>query len=104
MNINYNKQLPSQINQVPIANTAANPVVQTFLNLLETLKGPDAEIIKNLTDYAHNYFQNASDIANAIGNRAVTCSLSYKLPIFYLMDSIMKRVGGPFAECFARVS
>ena len=95
---------PTQKQQQQTLQTQDYVVINNFQCLLESLKGPDADIIKSLTDYTHNNFKYAYEFASDIGRRLITCNLSYKLPVCYLMDSIMKRVGGPFAEYFSKVS
>jgi hypothetical protein len=65
---------------------------------------PDKKIIFDITQYAEINILNGGQIANIIIGRIVSpaTNLTYKLPTFYLIDSIMKHVGGPYAALFSR--
>ena len=83
----------------------ASPLI-AFVNRLETMKDwPDKLLITELTAFGETYIQSAYEISHIIVARLINAStnISYKLPMFYLIDSIMKNVGGPYAALFGKV-
>lgn len=76
-----------------------------FVNIFYTLKDyPDRNVILEITRFAEIHIDFASHLADIIVARIIEpeTSMTYKLPIFYLIDSIMKNVGGPYAALFSR--
>ncbi len=66
---------------------------------------PDKTIIFDITKFAELHVVDfAASIAERIVLRIVdpNTNPTYKLPTFYLIDSIMKHVGGPYAALFSR--
>jgi pre-mRNA cleavage complex 2 protein Pcf11 len=59
-------------------------------------------IINTLTMIAKENIKNASDIVTVIENRIKNNPLETKLPVVYLMDSIMKNVRGVYINLFAK--
>lgn len=85
----------------------ANPqdVVAQFAAVLEQLKDwPDKEMILSLTAMAEHNINLAAFFVEIVIARLVNpaTNSSYKRPIFYLIDSIMKHVCGPFPFMFAK--
>ena len=75
---------------------------------LDALKDwPDRKLITDITRLAETFIlQFPVEIGQAVTARLMNPSTfaSYKLPMFYLIDSIMKNVGGPYAAVFGKVS
>jgi hypothetical protein len=87
-----------------IGNPSQPPVAQ-FVSRLENLKDwPDKMLITEITALAEKYIQSAYDISHVIVSRLINpvTNSSFKLPMFYLVDSIMKNVGGPYAAFFGK--
>lgn len=84
---------------------AINLFIARFADLREH---PDRDVITDLTGMVvenvvlDNSF--AGNVVKVIVDRLKSHSTfaPYKLPIFYLIDSILKRVGGPFAPMFGQ--
>lgn len=79
--------------------------LNAFTLNLERLKDwPDKIIIMELTAITEKNINFAFHFANIIIARLVDdrTHTSYKLPVFYLIDSVMKHVGGPFAALFGK--
>jgi hypothetical protein len=77
--------------------------LQKFKILFETLRDhPDRNIIVELSKVAEANIGRATVISNTVVGRLIhpTTNACFKLPIFYLMDSLMKHVGGPYKELF----
>lgn len=72
------------------------------LNLLKDF--PERNMILDLTKISEIHISLAEFLSNIIAAKVVDpmTNITYKLPIFYLMDSIMKNVGGPYAALFGR--
>ena len=90
----------------PPNSTNLDQLMHNFRLNLERLKDyPDKIIITELTAFAETNINAAANIANTIIGRLIspTTNAPYKLPILYLMDSIMKHVGGPFAAFFSKL-
>lgn len=78
--------------------------LQTFLSRLEGLKDfPDKNAILELTAITEKNIGFAEHFANIIMARLTSeqTHACYKLPLFYVIDAIMKHVGGPFANLFS---
>ena len=76
-----------------------------FTQNLENMKDwPDKAIIMDLTSITEHNINFAHNFVNIVISRLISPQThsSYKLPMFYLMDSIMKHVGGPFAALFSK--
>lgn len=65
---------------------------------------PERASILDLTKFSEVHISLAEFLANIIAAKVIdpATNVTYKLPIFYLMDSIMKHVGGPYAAFFGR--
>ena len=65
---------------------------------------PDKNLIMELTKSAEEHIDAAPYIANVVVARVIdpATPASHKLPVFYLIDSIMKNVGGPYAFLFSK--
>lgn len=65
---------------------------------------PEKTIIFDITRFSEVHIGIANILANIIVARIIdpNTNLTFKLPIFYLIDSIMKHVGGPYAALFSR--
>jgi hypothetical protein len=65
---------------------------------------PDRAIILDLTAFCELHIEIAPHLADIIIARIIdpNTNLGYKLPIFYLIDAIMKHVGGPYPALFSR--
>ena len=80
-------------------------IVGNFSSLLDRLKDwPDKNIIDDLTRIAGLDINLAPQVSSTMISKLTSGSLnsSYKLPLFYVMDSIMKRIGGPFPLLFSK--
>lgn len=76
-----------------------------FTQHLESMKDwPDKAIIMELTGITERNIDYAFNFVNIIVSRLMSSQThsTYKLPMFYLVDSIMKNVGGPFAALFGK--
>jgi len=65
---------------------------------------PDRDIIVSVTNMAKQYISSAAAFTNVIVGTLIDPATfaSYKKPLFYLIDSIMKNVGGPYAAFFTK--
>eukprot|EP01032_Pedospumella_encystans_P025069 gene25069-28339_t len=78
--------------------------LQTFISRLEGLKDfPDKNAILELTAITEKNISFAEHFSNIIMARLTNeqTHACYKLPLFYVIDAIMKHVGGPFANLFS---
>lgn len=87
-------------------NAGFDQLLRHFTAHLDRLKDwPDKNIITELTaitEHNINLAQNfAFIIVSKLGHESTFAS--YKLPLFYLIDSIMKHVGGPYAALFGKL-
>jgi hypothetical protein len=66
---------------------------------------PERETIRELTEIAKDHIMSSQDVATFIVTRIIDprTNSSFKLPMFYLIDSIMKHVGGPYASLFSKL-
>ncbi len=86
-------------------NANIDGLLSTFRNIFERLnEHPDKFIITDLTKFAEDHIDIAYNVATVVVGRLIspTTPAPYKLPILYLIDSIMKNVGGPFAAFFSK--
>ena len=80
-------------------------ILYEFETLLSLLKQhPDKKLILDLTKICEHYVNLAEPLSEMIIARIIDPLIppDWKLPIFYLLDSVMKHVGGPFAALFSR--
>lgn len=80
--------------------------LQSFIQKLEGLKDwPDKVVIMELTAITEKNIGFAEHFAKIIMARLTNeqTHSSYKLPMFYVIDSIMKHVGGPFSVIFGKL-
>ncbi len=85
--------------------TNPNDVLMKFSSTLEQLKDwPDRDMIISLTALTEHNINLANCFVDIVIARVINpaTNSSYKRPIFYLIDSIMKHVGGPYPAMFAR--
>mmetsp|Transcript_15939 Transcript_15939/g.32286 ORF Transcript_15939/g.32286 Transcript_15939/m.32286 type:complete len:916 (+) Transcript_15939:79-2826(+) len=78
--------------------------IQSFIQRLDGLKDwPDKMVITELTAIAEKNIGFAEHFAKILVAKLTDLRThsTYKLPIFYVIDSIMKHVGGPFAVLFS---
>jgi hypothetical protein len=76
-----------------------------FEEKLNSLKDwPDRNLILEITKFAHDNINYAGFIVNIVAAKCIDplTNVTFVLPLFYLMDSIMKHVGGPYAALLAR--
>lgn len=73
-----------------------------FQHLLNSLTLNSRALIVELTGLAEKYVDNANTIVGLIEERIVKILPKYKLFSFYLMDSIVKNVGNPYALLFSK--
>ncbi|KAG0027968.1 hypothetical protein BGZ81_005130 [Podila clonocystis] len=78
-------------------------VQRLFRNELATLTFNSKPIITNLTIIAEKNPGAANIIVPIIEERLRTAHPSQKLPMLYLIDSIIKLVGGPYLDLFERI-
>eukprot|EP01031_Cornospumella_fuschlensis_P032832 gene32832-39697_t len=74
-----------------------------FSNRLEQLKDwPDRDIILSLTKICEDYVNLAQFFVEIVVNKLihVNTNPTYKRPLFYLIDAIMKHVGGAYPAMF----
>lgn len=73
-----------------------------YTKLYELKDWPDADIIKALTNIAKEDITTAPSLAQLVVQRLLDPSTNstYRRPLFYLVDSLMKSVGGPYAAIF----
>ena len=79
--------------------------LSVFIGNVEKLKDwPDKVIIMELTAITEKNINFAFHFANILMARLANdhTHASYKLPLFYVVDSIMKHVGGPYAALFGK--
>ncbi|KAG0234171.1 hypothetical protein BGX31_004646 [Mortierella sp. GBA43] len=83
---------------------AIDPIVarQLYRNELATLTFNSKPIITSLTIAAEDNVSVCKVIVQTIEERLRTAPSNQKLPTLYLIDSIIKNVGGPYVHLFAR--
>ena len=80
-------------------------LLATFEMLIQNLRDhPAQDIIMGLTKQAELHINEAYLIVEIISAKLgnIATPPGYKLPLFYVMDSIMKNVGGPYAAYFSK--
>jgi hypothetical protein len=90
---------------LPFVMNALELAVYKFRGSFERLKQwPDKAVIVETTRIAEHHIEFAFHFVSVIISRLTNPSLdgAFKLPILYLMDSIMKNVGGPYAALFSK--
>ncbi|KAF9915615.1 hypothetical protein BX616_005736, partial [Lobosporangium transversale] len=91
-----------QINGGHQNNVDPFEVRQQYRNELATLTFNSKPIITSLTIAAGDNLSVSKVIVQTIEERIRTAPPSQKLPTLYLIDSIIKNVGGPYLNLFAR--
>ncbi|KAL2913638.1 mRNA 3' end processing factor [Polyrhizophydium stewartii] len=81
---------------------ALDAVHQAYLASLAELTFNSKPIITNLTIIAHESIHAAPAVARAIEDHLRRADARHVIPAMYLMDSILKNVGGVYRSCFAR--
>jgi hypothetical protein len=68
------------------------------------LTWPDKNIILDLTAFCERNIAISIHLSDMIVARIIdpATDISHKLPIFYLIDAVMKHVGGPYPALFSR--
>lgn len=97
----YQNKISSMNTATPVEGDA----LVYFTQHLESMKDwPDKAIIMELTGITERNIDYAFNFVNIIISRLMSSQThsTYKLPMFYLVDSIMKNVGGPFAALFGK--
>ncbi|KAI9183974.1 mRNA 3' end processing factor [Blastocladiella emersonii ATCC 22665] len=85
-------------------NAAQLDVVrQDYLASLAELKDTSRPAIMTLTSLAAETAVAAPAVVAAIVERSFSAAPPTKLPVMYLIDSILKNVGGPYPDLFAKV-
>jgi hypothetical protein len=80
-------------------------VLQEFELLFSILKEhPDKKLILDLTKMCERHVVLSTPLSDMIMARIIDplTPSGWKLPTFYLIDSVMKHVGGPFPMLFSR--
>jgi len=76
-------------------------LVQEFKSVLQQLTFNSKPIISELTDLAKRNISIAPLIVDIIENQLKNVQSHQKLPIMYLMDSILKNIGGSYVTLFS---
>ena len=68
------------------------------------LTWPDKNVILDLTKFCERNIAISLHLADMIIARIIdpATDVTHKLPIFYLIDAVMKHVGGPYPALFSR--
>ena len=68
------------------------------------LTWPDKNIILDLTAFCERNIAISTHLSDMIVARIIdpATEVGHKLPIFYLIDAVMKHVGGPYPALFSR--
>ncbi|KYR02391.1 ENTH domain-containing protein [Tieghemostelium lacteum] len=78
-------------------------IVSEFSSILNSLTYNDANIIKTLTQYASIHIKAASEIVSIVEQKINdTVNPKQKLPIIYLLDSIIKNVKRDYIDLFSK--
>ena len=80
---------------------AEEEVASSYAAELEELTFNSKPIINSLTMIAEELLPHASVLVKVIGDKIHSAPAVQKLPIVYLMDSIVKNIGGAYKEQFA---
>lgn len=80
---------------------SCNTILHECKLMLTELTFNDDVIIANLSKLAYDYLMYAHDIVPIIESHLSSASPPMKLPIFYLIDSIMKNVGRDYTTLFS---
>jgi len=79
-------------------------IIAEFESRLKRLADwPDKIIITELTDYLSNHVSVANHLADILVATIIDPNTpkSFKIPLFYLVDSVLKLVHGVYAELFS---
>ena len=80
-------------------------ILEEFETTFSILKEhPDKKLIHDLTKMCERHIMLSTALADMVIARIIDPLVppNWKLPIFYLLDSIMKNVGGPYPALFSR--
>lgn len=79
-----------------------NQIVDNYKLSLMDLTGNSKSLINQLTMLAEHHIEYAAAIVQAVENHLKAVSRPIKLPILYLIDSIVKNVKGVYLDLFTR--
>eukprot|EP01113_Clastostelium_recurvatum_P036522 TRINITY_DN5218_c0_g1_i5.p1 TRINITY_DN5218_c0_g1~~TRINITY_DN5218_c0_g1_i5.p1 ORF type:complete len:718 (+),score=131.51 TRINITY_DN5218_c0_g1_i5:28-2154(+) len=83
-------------------DAAARELAQEYASELSDLTFNSKPIINNLTIIAGENLPAATEIVRVIEERLSKADSDVRLPALYLLDSIIKNVGGPYLPLFSR--
>lgn len=76
-------------------------LIQSFKSVINQLTFNSKPIISELTDLAKRNITSAPIIVNIVENQLRDVPSHQKLPVMYLMDSILKNIGEPYISLFS---
>jgi hypothetical protein len=85
-------------------SAAVDALLAEFEGKFACLKWPDKNIILDLTAFCERNISISLHLSDMIIARIIdpATDVNYKLSIFYLLDAVMKHVGGPYPALFSR--
>ncbi|XP_014235867.1 pre-mRNA cleavage complex 2 protein Pcf11-like isoform X2 [Trichogramma pretiosum] len=86
----------------PLSQGKATEIVEEYVSSLQDLKSNSKPYINMLTQLAEDYIEYASAIVAAVEVHLLKVRNEIKLPVLYLIDSIVKNLGGSYLELFSK--
>ena len=85
-------------------SAAVDDLLAEFEGKYVRLTWPDKNIILDLTAFCERNIAISTHLSDMIVARIIdpATEVGHKLPIFYLIDAVMKHVGGPYPALFSR--